>query len=120
MKVCTLTVLTGTKKESSMKQGIGILVFGAFAFTGGVIAGLLLTPKSGKENLRWVKDHSKETRHWLENQGRKIKEDSERRIDRVSKGIRKSVKNSVPDLYEATADLHFSEEEEIEETTKHG
>lgn len=92
-----------------MKRVLGITLFGALAFSGGFISGLLLTPKSGKENRRW-----------LENQSRKIKEDSEKRIDRVSEGIRKSVKNSVPDLYEATEDLHFTEEEEIEEITKHG
>lgn len=90
-------------KERLMKRGIGTLLFGATAFAGGIIAGLLLTPKSGKENL-----------DWLETQGRKLK------IDRVSKGIKKTVKDTFPDLYEATENLDFSEEEEIEEITKHG
>lgn len=92
-----------------MKRGIGTLLFGATAFTGGIIAGLLLTPKSGKENL-----------HWLEVQGRKLKRDGEMRIDQVSRGIKKTVKDTFPDLYEATENLEFSEEEEIEEITKHG
>ncbi|MCH2450284.1 MAG: YtxH domain-containing protein [Gracilimonas sp.] len=92
-----------------MKRGIGALLFGATAFAGGVIAGLLLTPKSGKENLRW-----------LEVQGRKLKKDGEMRIDQVSKGIKKTVEDTFPDLYAATENLDFSEEEEIEEITKHG
>lgn len=92
-----------------MKRGIGTLLFGATAFAGGIIAGLLLTPKSGKENL-----------HWLEAQGRKLKKDGEMRIDKVSKGIKKTVKDTFPDLYAATEDLDFSEAEEIEEITRHG
>ncbi|MEX2478505.1 MAG: YtxH domain-containing protein [Gracilimonas sp.] len=103
-----------------MKKVIGTLMVGATAFAGGLVTGLLLTPKSGKENMRWVKDQSNETKHWLEMQGHKLKEDSEKRMDRVSQGIKKTVREALPDLYEATEDLNFSEEEEIEEITKHG
>lgn len=92
-----------------MKRGIGTLLFGATAFAGGLVAGLLLTPKTGKENLRW-----------LETQGRKLKKDGEMRMDQVSKGIKKTVKDTFPDLYEATENLDFTEEEEIEEITRHG
>jgi gas vesicle protein len=103
-----------------MKKVIGTLMVGATAFAGGLVAGLILTPKSGKENMRWVKDQSNETKRWLEARGHKLKEDGEKRIDRVSKGIIKTVREALPDLYEATENLHFSEEEEIEEITKHG
>jgi len=101
-----------------MKQGIGSLLIGTAAFAGGVIAGLLLTPKSGKENRQTINKYSQETKSWLQQQGKKIKSDGEKRIDRVSEGIRKTVKDAVPDLYEATEDLHFSEDEEIEEVNK--
>lgn len=103
-----------------MKRVLGTLLLGATTFATGFIAGLLLTPKSGKENRKWVSDQSKDTKHWLEEQSHKLKEDSEKRIDRVSKGIKKTMKDAVPDLYEATEALHFSEEEEIEEITKRG
>jgi len=103
-----------------MKKGIGTLLVGATAFAGGVLAGLILSPKSGRENVKWVKGQSEETKQWLETTGRKLKEDSEKRIDRFSEGIKKSVKDSLPDLYEATEDLDFTEDEEIEEITKHG
>ena len=103
-----------------MKRGIGSLLIGTAAFAGGVVAGLLLTPKSGKENRKAINKYSKETKSWLQEQGQRIKTDGEKRIDRVSKGIRKTVKDAVPDLYEATEDLHFSEGEEIEEMTKRG
>lgn len=103
-----------------MKQGLGTLLLSSAAFAGGVVAGLLLTQKTGKENLQVINEYSKETKSWLQNQGQKIISDSEKRIDRVSRGIRKTVKDAVPDLYEATEDLHFSEAEEIEELTKRG
>lgn len=92
-----------------MKKRIGTLIFGTAAFAGGMIAGLLLTPKTGKENMEW-----------LESQSRKLKEDGEKRIDQFSRGIKKTVKDSLPDLYEATEELGFTEEEEIEEITKNG
>lgn len=103
-----------------MKRVIGTLIFGAATFATGFLTGLLLTPKSGKENRQWVSEHGKETKDWIESHSKKLKEDSEKRIDKVSKGIKKTVKNSVPDLYEATEDLNFTEEEEIEEITRHG
>lgn len=101
-----------------MRKGIGTLLIGATAFAGGVIAGLLLTPKSGKENRDWLKNQSDQTKYWIEHTGKKLKTDSEQRIDQLSKGIKKSLKDSVPDLYEATSELSFSEEEEIEELTE--
>ncbi len=103
-----------------MKRLIGTLLVSATAFTGGLITAWLLAPKSGQENRRWVSNQSKETKGWLEQQSRKLKEDSEKRIDRVSKGIKKTVRDAVPDLYEATEKLHFSEEEGIKEITQHG
>lgn len=93
---------------------------GATAFASGMVTALLLTPKSGKENRKWITDQSKETKDWLEHQSRKLKEDSEKRIDRVSKGIKKTVKDAVPDLYEATEKLKFSDDDDIEEIIKHG
>ncbi|HBQ59951.1 MAG TPA: YtxH domain-containing protein [Balneolaceae bacterium] len=103
-----------------MKQGFGTLLLSSAAFAGGVVAGFLLTPRSGKENLQVLNEYSKETKSWLQDQGQKIISDSEKRIDKVSQGIRKTVKDAVPDLYEATEDLHFTEEEGIEEINKRG
>lgn len=103
-----------------MKRGIGTLLIGSAAFAGGIIAGLLLTPKSGRENRELINEYGKETKNWLREKGQQIKTDGEKRIDKVSKEIRKTVKEAVPDLYEATENLHFSEEEEVEEITKNG
>lgn len=86
-----------------MSRGIGTFITGLAAFAGGVVAGLLLTPKSGKENRQWIEDKS-----------HSILEDGEKRIGQVSKNIKRSVKENLPDLYEATEILHF-EDEELEE-----
>ena len=86
-----------------MSRGIGTLITGLVGFAGGVVAGLLLTPKSGKENRKWIEDKSY-----------KILEDGEKKIDEVSKNIKRSVKENLPDLYEATEILQF-EDEELEE-----
>ena len=86
-----------------MSRGIGTLLTGLAAFAGGIVTGLLLTPKSGKENRKWIEDKSNQ-----------ILEDGEKRIGKVSKNIKKSVKENLPDLYEATELLHF-EDEELEE-----
>lgn len=86
-----------------MSRGIGTLLTGLVAFAGGVVTGLLLTPKSGRENRQWIEDKS-----------HKILEDGEKRLGAVSKNIKKNVKENLPDLYEATEILHF-EDEELEE-----
>lgn len=103
-----------------MNRGLGTLLISSAAFAGGIIAGLLLTPRSGKENLDLISEYGKETKGWLQHQGQKVKADSEKRIEKVSQEIRKTVKDAVPDLYEATEDLHFTEEEGIEEINKRG
>lgn len=94
-----------------MSRGIGTLLTGLAAFAGGVITGMLLTPKSGKENRQWLQEHSEEAKHWIEDKSQQLLEDSERKIGQVSKNIKKSVKENLPDLYEATEALQFEDDE---------
>ena len=94
-----------------MSRGIGTLLTGAAAFAGGIIAGLLLAPKSGKESRKWLHDQSDEAKTWLEDKSHKILEEGEKRIDRVSEGIKRTVKENVPDLYEATKAFKLEEDD---------
>ncbi len=94
-----------------MSRGIGSLLAGVAAFAGGVIAGLLLAPKSGKENREWLQEQSDEARNWLEGTSHRILEESERKIDQVSEGLKKTVKENVPDLYEATESFKLDEDD---------
>lgn len=76
------------------------------AFATGVTAGILIAPKTGKENRKWVFDNTEEARSWVGQKGQKFLDVSEKRIRKISEGI----KNSIPDLFEATEDMQFREE----------
>ncbi|MFA5668222.1 MAG: YtxH domain-containing protein [Balneolaceae bacterium] len=94
-----------------MNKGLGILLTGVVAFTGGLVAGALLAPKSGKENRLWLQDNTKDAKKWVELKGSQLLEQGERRINQVSKDLKRTVKNAVPDLYEATSHLHFDDDD---------
>ncbi len=94
-----------------MSKGAGTLLTGLLAFAGGVVTGLLLTPRSGKENRQWIHDHSEGAKNWIEDKSHKIIEDGERKLEKVSNSIKKGVKDNLPDLYEATESLQFGDEE---------
>ncbi|WP_018128238.1 YtxH domain-containing protein [Balneola vulgaris] len=94
-----------------MSKGSQTLLTGLVAFAGGVIAGLLLTPKSGRENRQWLHDQSEDAKEWLEGKSHRLLEEGEKKIEQVSRNLKKSVKENLPDLYEATETLHLDEEE---------
>lgn len=88
-----------------LRHIIGVLT----AFSGGIFTGLLLAPRSGPENRKWISDQSRETKSWLENKSQQLVREGEKRIDRVSKGIRRTLDDTLPDLYEATEGLDFTD-----------
>lgn len=94
-----------------MNKVLGSILAATAAFSAGVITGLLLSPRTGEENRKWLSDQTDEAKTWMEAQGHKFIEESEKRIDTISK----SLKESIPDLYAATESIHF-EEEELEES----
>tara|TARA_R110002096_G_scaffold326134_4_gene520057 strand:- start:7924 stop:8220 length:297 start_codon:yes stop_codon:yes gene_type:complete len=94
-----------------MNKGTGFFLTGVVAFASGLITGILLAPKSGKDNRKWIQDQSKEAKDWIEVKGQHLLDESERRISEVSKEIKKTVKEAVPDLYEATSSLHFDDDD---------
>ena len=83
-----------------MSKTINTLLITFTAFAGGYVAASLLNSRSGKENRKWLEDTSQ-----------KLVKESEKRIDQVSKGIRKTVNDTLPDLYEATEGLVFSDKD---------
>ncbi len=70
-------------------KGLGYIL----TFTGGIIGGLalgmLLSPKTGKENRAYLKKGASEARH-------KVKD------------VARDIKKNLPDLYEATDKLDFN------------
>jgi len=88
-----------------MSKTLGTIVTALASFSAGVVVGMLITPLSGRENRRWISDHSNEAKHWVEDHGHKIYEESEKKLEKISNNL----KHSIPDLYEATEDMHLDE-----------
>ena len=94
-----------------MNRALGSFLATMAAFSAGVVTGLLLSPRSGAENRKWISEHTDEAKSWMELKGHKLIEESEKRIDSISKNL----KETIPDLYAATESIQF-EEDELQES----
>ena len=90
-----------------MSKSITTVFVALTSFTTGVVVGLLIAPRSGKENRKWVGDHTTEAKHWMEEKSHHLIEESEKRLEKISEGI----KESIPDLYAATESVLLDEED---------
>ena len=88
-----------------MSKTLGIIATSLVSLSAGVVVGLLIAPQSGKANRRWISEHSSEAKNWVEDKGHKIMEESEKKLDKIAENI----KSSIPDLYEATEDVHLDD-----------
>lgn len=88
-----------------MSKTLGTIVTALASFSAGVVVGLLITPQSGRENRRWITEHSSEAKDWLEGKSHQLIEESEKRLEKISDDI----KGSIPDLYEATESIPLDE-----------
>jgi gas vesicle protein len=88
-----------------MSKTLGIIATSLVSFSAGVVVGMLITPQSGRDNRRWISEHSSGAKHWVEDKGHKIIEESERELEKISDNI----KGAIPDLYEATEDVHLDD-----------
>ena len=86
----------------------------AGSFTSGFLLGLLLAPKSGKENREWIAKQTDDVTNWIDKKGKETIENTEKQIKNFSTNIRSNVNKSIPDLYSATEGLSFEEEELME------
>jgi gas vesicle protein len=89
-----------------------ILIAGG-AFAGGVLTGMLIAPKSGDDNRKWVKVNAKEAGDWLDKKGKEALAKSEAKFQALSEQIKKGVKDSVPNLYDAVDQVDLTDEELI-------
>ncbi|HCD51243.1 MAG TPA: YtxH domain-containing protein [Balneolaceae bacterium] len=90
-----------------MNRIAGTIFTTVVSFTAGLVTGLLIAPKSGKENREWISEHGEEAKQWVELKGQRLIEESEKRIGKISENI----KEAIPDLYSATEEMHFNDEE---------
>ncbi|NCP84905.1 MAG: YtxH domain-containing protein [Bacteroidetes bacterium] len=105
---------------STTKTVITVTLATAGAFFTGLAVGLLISPKSGRENRGWLKKQADEIGDWVEEQSKEAIHETEEKIKHLQQDVRKKIKDSIPDLYEATADIHLSEEELIEREYNRG
>lgn len=92
-------------KRSNLTQ----FLLTASSFAGGVALGLLLAPKSGREHRKWINDQTTELADWVDAQGKVVLKKSSEQISDVSRKVRNGIKDSIPDLYDATENIKLEE-----------
>ncbi len=80
-----------------------LLAFSAGFFVGGLITGMLISPKTGTDTRKDIADKSKAAGDWIEGTGKKLSEEASKKASKV--------KDTLPDLYEATKDLDLKDED---------
>lgn len=96
-------------KRSKLTQFI--LTAGSFA--GGVALGMLLSPKSGKEYRKWINNQTSDIAGWVDEQGKDVLRKSSIQLSQASKKVRQGIKDSIPDLYDATEEIRLEESDFI-------
>jgi gas vesicle protein len=96
-------------KRSNLTQ----FLLTASSFAGGVALGMLLAPKSGKEYRKWINEQTTELADWADVQGRELLKKSSEQFSGVSSKVRNGIKDSIPDLYDATENIKLDESDFI-------
>ena len=97
--------------SSSSNSKLGLLLVAASSFVGGFALGLLLAPKSGKENREWLAHQAEGAAGWVDKKSHEAREKTGEQLAKIKESVRQGVKNSVPDLYEATENIHLDEDD---------
>jgi len=96
-------------KRSNLTQ----IILTASSFAGGVALGMLLAPKSGKEYRKWINEQTTELADWVDVQGREVLKKSGEQISGVRNRVHNGIKDSIPDLYNATENIKLDESDFI-------
>lgn len=88
---------------------IGSILALTSSFIGGVAAGLLLTPKNGSENRRWLNKKVKILSNWADYHRRQAQRSGIKEYRNLRTSLSHRFHDNVPDLYEATEDILLSE-----------
>ncbi|MCH8495641.1 MAG: YtxH domain-containing protein [Balneolales bacterium] len=87
-------------------NGLKLFITASGMLATGLAIGLLLSPKTGRENRATIRKGAHEAGDWMNSQT----QNARKKATKVGDNIKKSVKDRVPDLYEAT-DFHLTDEE---------
>lgn len=99
---------------SQSNSTLTVVLATAGAFFTGVAVGLLLSPRSGKENRRWIKEQAEDLTDWVDQHSKEAYHLTENKFNHLKSDVKKKIKDTIPDLYEATEDIHLNEAELIE------
>ena len=92
-------------KRSNLTQ----ILLTASSFAGGLALGLLLSPKTGKEYRKWVNEQTNDLTDWIDVQGKEVLKKSSAQINGMNKKVRAGIKDSIPNLYDATEEIRLDE-----------
>ncbi len=81
-----------------------VLVAGAFAT--GAVTGLLLSPKSGQDNRKWMNQNARQATGWAGKTSRDVVSRGEEKFHHYSNRLKDEIKNSVSDLTKAADTLN--------------
>lgn len=93
------------ERKMANNSNFSIAIVAVASFVGGVAVGMLLAPKSGRENREWLKHKGGEVKGWISEKGAEVIHKAEEKFVHL--------KESIPDLYAATEDLHLKENDVV-------
>lgn len=81
----------------------------ATSFAGGMALGILVAPKSGRENREWVNRQTSEFTDWVDGQSRDVLNKSTKKVNKAKEKVQRGIKKNVPNLYDATEEIRLDD-----------
>lgn len=100
-------------RERAQERACEIAAITIISFAAGIVAGLMFSPRSGRENRAWVNDQVDHLGDWISETGQKTVFRAQKELDDLRTKVKKSIDKAVPNLYAATEKLEINEAELI-------
>ncbi|TYP91693.1 hypothetical protein LX73_2518 [Fodinibius salinus] len=78
------------------------------SFIGGVTIGLLLAPKNGSANRRWLNKKVRKLSRWADYHRQQAQRSGIKEYHNLRTLLNRRIHDNIPDLYESTADIPLS------------
>jgi gas vesicle protein len=79
------------------------------SFAAGLAAGMLFSPKSGRENREWISDQANHLGEWVNETGKKSVRRAKEELTELREKVHQRIDRTVPDLYAATENVALDE-----------
>ena len=100
--------------KKSDHRVLEIAAISVASFAAGLIAGMLLAPKSGRENRAWVNDRVSSLGEWVNETGQKSVQVARKELGELRHKVKRGIDHAVPDLYAATQGVELKERDLLE------